>query len=126
MKFNQLTEPRFDAMPASLQLLYVSSNSLSAQMLQLGKSTLGSLNLKLLDLSRNNLSGSLPQDMPPNLSILNVSNNAFAGTLPSSWSRLQHMADLKLDNNQLTGTLPPTWSAWGGQSGISIQLSTKH
>ena len=94
-----------------------------AKMLQLGRSTSGSLKLKLLDLSRNNLSGPLPQDMPPNLSILRVSTNAFAGTLPSSWSRLQNMAELRLDNNQLTGTLPPTWAAWGGQTGNSIQLS---
>lgn len=123
LQSNRFTEAKFDAMPASLQLLYLSNNSLSGSVLQLGNSTLGSLNLKLLDLSQNNLTGSLPQDMPPSLSILDVSNNALAGTLPSSWSRLQNMADLRLDNNQLTGTLPPTWSAWGSLTANSIQLS---
>ena len=123
MASNQLTEPRFDAMPASLQFLFLAQNNLSGRVIQLGGSTSASMDLKLLDLSHNNLSGSLLQDMPPSLSILNVSHNAFAGTLPSNWSELQALADLRLDNNQLTGTLPPAWSAWGNNTGNSIQLS---
>ena len=122
---NLLTEPRFDAMPATLQFLYLSNNSLTGDMLQLGRLTSGPRDLKLLDLSHNNLSGSLPQDLPPSLSILNISNNLLVGTLPSSWSKLK-MASLKLDNNQLTGTLPPSWSAWGSNTDNSIQLSIKN
>lgn len=122
---NLLTEPRFDAVPATLQFLYLSNNSLTGKLLHLGSLSSGPMDLKLLDLSYNNLSGSLPQDLPPNLSILNISNNAFAGTLPSSWSKLQ-MAYLRLDNNQLTGKLPPAWSAWGSNTGNSIQLSIRN
>lgn len=39
MRSNRFTEARFDAMPVSLQLLYLSNNSLSSKMLQLGSST---------------------------------------------------------------------------------------
>ena len=122
---NLLTEPRFDAMPATLQLLYLSNNSLTGNMLQLGSLTSGTRGLELLDLSYNHISGSLPHNLPPNLSILNFSNNALVGTLPSSWSNLK-MASLKLDNNQLTGTLPPSWSAWGSNTDNSIQVSIKN
>ena len=122
---NSLTDPRFDAMPAALQFLYLSNNSLIGNMLQLGSLTSGPRDLKLLDLSHNNLSGSLPQDLPPSLSIMNISNNLLVGTLPSSWSKLK-MASLKLDNNQLTGTLPPSWSAWGSNTDNSIQLSIQN
>ena len=125
MSSNLLTEPRFDAVPATLQFLYLSNNSLTGELLQLGNSTSGLIDLKLLDLSHNNLSGSLPQDLPPNLSILNISNNAIASTLPSSWSKLQ-MSDLRLDNNQLGGRLPPAWSAWGSNTDNSIQMSIKN
>ena len=122
---NLLTEPRFDAMPATLQFLYLSNNRLTGELLQLGRLTSGPKDLRLLDLAYNNLSGSLPQDMPISLSIVNISNNAFGGTLPSNWSKLK-MASLKLDNNKFTGTLPPAWSAWGSNTDNSIQLSVRN
>ena len=122
---NLFTEARFDAMPAILQLLYLSNNSLTGELLQLGNLTSGPRDLKLLDLSNNSFTGLLPQNLPPSLSILNISNNALVGTLPSSWSKLK-MAVLKLDNNQLTSTLPPGWSAWGSNTDNSIQLSIKN
>ena len=123
MSSNRLTDIRFDAGPASLQILYLANNNLTGELLQFGSLPTGYMDLKMVDLSDNNLSGSLPQDMPPNLSILNISNNAFAGTLPSTWSKLQNIAVMTLDNNQLTGTLLPSWSDWGSNTGNSLQLS---
>ena len=110
-------------MPYRLQLLYVANNSLTGNIVQLMSQSAIRAKLRLLDLSYNNLSGPLPQDMPPSLSVLNISNNAFVGSLPSSWSTLQNMADLRLDNNQLTGALPSAWSVWGNNTGNSLQLS---
>ena len=122
---NQLTDFRLDALPASLQILYLSNNTLTGNLLEPRNLSSGYMGLDLLylDLSHNNLSGSLPQNMPPNLSIVNISSNAFTGTLPSSWSNLQNMVELRLDNNQLTGRLPQAWSAWGSNTGNSLQLS---
>ena len=122
MSFNQFTDPRFEAMPATLQLLYLANNSLNGNISQL--EAYADHKLALLDLSNNNLKGPLPPDMPHNLRILNMSNNAFVGTLPSSWSMLHFMTELRLDDNPLSGGLPPEWSAWGGDYlGNSLQLS---
>ena len=118
---NQFTDPRFDVVPSSLQLLYLANNSLTGKMQQVGSHLTSTL--KLLDVSYNNLMGPLLEDMPRNLSILNISNNAFVGSLPSGWDRLQNMTELRLDNNELTGTLPQAWSAWGSTTGNSLQLS---
>ena len=120
-RFTELSWHVAATQPRYLQLMYVANNRLSGNIVQL-MSQFGP-ELKLLDLSYNNLSGSLPPDMPPSLSVFNISNNAFVGSLPSSWSILQNMADLRLDNNQLTGALPPAWSAWGSNTGNSLQLS---
>ena len=123
MSSNGFTDPRFEDMPATLQLLYLANNDLTGNISQLRAYT--EHNLTLLDLSYNNLWGPLPEGMPHNLSILNTSNNAFVGTLPSSWSRLDNMADheLGLDNNHCTGKLQPEWSAWGKNTNNSLQLS---
>ena len=120
---NNFTE--LTALSSDLQILYVANNSLSGNIVQLMSQLASepSSALNLLDLSYNNLSGSVPPDVPPSLSILNISNNAFVGSLPSSWSTLQNMADLRLDNNQLTGVLPSAWSVWGSNTGNSLQLS---
>lgn len=126
MSSNQLTDPRFDAVPATLQLLYLANNRLTGKLPQLRSSASGNSNLKLLDVSYNNFFGPLPQDLPLNLSIFNISSNAVVGSLPSIWSRLRHLVDLRLDSNQLTGTLPPAWSAWGSNTGNSLQLSVKN
>ena len=122
MSSNLLTEPRFDAVPATLQFLYLSDNKLVGELPNFRSLTTGYVDLKLLDLSHNNLSGLLPEDLLPSLSMLNISHNAFVGTLPSNWSKLQ-LADLRLDDNQLIGRLPPAWSAWGGSTDNSVQLS---
>ena len=120
---NGFTDPSFDAMPATLQLLYLANNNLTGDISQLGECT--DYNLTLLDLSYNNLTGSLPEfkNMPQNLRILNISNNCLVGTLPSSWSKLQNMTELRLDNNNFTGKLQPEWSAWGKNTHNSLQLS---
>ena len=123
---NYFTE--LNTVPDKLQLLYLANNSLTGNIQQLGPGWAGEHNsaLKLLDMSYNNLSGSLPQDLPPSLSVLNISNNGFVGSLPSSWSTLQNMSNLRLDHNQLTGALPQAWSAWGSNTGNSLQLSIRN
>ena len=131
LQYLDLSSNRFtqlNTVPATLELMYVANNSLTGAIQQLGTQLAGepSSALKLLDLSNNNLTGSLPQEMSPSLSVLNISDNAFVGSLPSSWSTLQNMSGLRLDNNQLTGALPQAWSAWGSNTGNSLQLSIRN
>ncbi|XP_034202413.1 receptor-like protein EIX2 isoform X2 [Prunus dulcis] len=65
-----------------------------------------------LDLSNNNISGSLSflcarADM--SLTYLNLSSNNFSGELPDCWSHLEnHLVMLDLSNNAFSGKIPTT------------------
>ncbi|XP_020412261.1 probable LRR receptor-like serine/threonine-protein kinase At4g36180 [Prunus persica] len=59
-----------------------------------------------LDLSNNNISGSLCPDMK--LTYVNLSSNSFFGELPDCWSDLDTLVMLDLSNNSFSGKLPMT------------------
>ncbi|CAK8534960.1 unnamed protein product [Lathyrus sativus] len=90
--------------------------------------------LKLLDLSRNYLNGSIPKSLgllslvtlaflgnqlsgpiPPEigniatLQELTLEDNQLEGPLPSSLGNLKHLEDLKLSANNFTGTIPESY-----------------
>ena len=64
--------------------------------------------LKSLDLSNNQLSGSIPEQFSSlkNLSILSLMNNQLVGEIPQGIGDLPNLDTLNLWNNSLTGTLP--------------------
>ncbi|CAN7066508.1 unnamed protein product [Brassica oleracea var. botrytis] len=91
--------------------------------------------LRMIDISRNKFTGSLPHDyfvnwseplisvpqgqeereplyIPESLGllksliVLNLSNNDFTGHIPSSWAKLTKLESLDLSRNQLTGKIP--------------------
>ncbi|XP_010525273.1 PREDICTED: probably inactive leucine-rich repeat receptor-like protein kinase At5g48380 [Tarenaya hassleriana] len=66
-------------------------------------------NLQLLDLSRNNLSGTLPPDISinPFLASLDLSFNLFSGEIPTNLSGLTFLDTLMLNDNRFTGQIPP-------------------
>ncbi|KAL5576308.1 hypothetical protein UlMin_018007 [Ulmus minor] len=62
-----------------------------------------------LDLSNNQLSGTIPSDIArllPFVTSLDLSNNKFSGEIPKSLSNCNYLNLLKLDHNQLSGSLP--------------------
>ncbi|KAL5576307.1 hypothetical protein UlMin_018006 [Ulmus minor] len=62
-----------------------------------------------LDLSNNQLSGTIPSDIArliPFVTTLDLSNNKFSGEIPKSLSNCTYLNFLYLDHNQLSGTLP--------------------
>ncbi|KAL5703462.1 hypothetical protein ACHQM5_028552 [Ranunculus cassubicifolius] len=62
-----------------------------------------------LDLSSNQLSGTIPDDicrMLPFLTSLDLSSNSFSGEIPLNLSECKFLNILKLDNNRLTGQIP--------------------
>uniref|UniRef100_A0A6N2KJW8 Uncharacterized protein n=1 Tax=Salix viminalis TaxID=40686 RepID=A0A6N2KJW8_SALVM len=67
--------------------------------------------LEILDLSRNNFRGFIPQCMgnfSDNLSVLNLGVNNFQGTIPSVYSKGNSLRYLNFNGNQLKGVIPPS------------------
>ena len=64
--------------------------------------------LEILDVSQNNLQGSLPSELAdlPSLEIVSVCSNTMTGTIPSALGSLNELKSLGLGNNGFTGRLP--------------------
>ncbi|KAK9944505.1 hypothetical protein M0R45_010069 [Rubus argutus] len=63
-----------------------------------------------LDLSSNNLSGSIPVDVDhliPYITSLDLSSNSFSGQIPTNISNCTFLNVLKLDHNKFSGQIPP-------------------
>ncbi|KAF8400122.1 hypothetical protein HHK36_013418 [Tetracentron sinense] len=57
------------------------------------------------DLSKNNLKGDIPYQLPPNALHINLAGNGFTGGIPYSISQMTDLKDLNLARNQLNGQL---------------------
>ncbi|CAL9759717.1 unnamed protein product [Musa acuminata subsp. burmannicoides] len=57
------------------------------------------------DLSKNNLQGDVPYQLPPNAIHINLAGNALTGGVPYSISQMTDLNYLNLANNQLSGQL---------------------
>jgi hypothetical protein len=42
--------------------------------------------------------------------VLDLSSNQLSGSLPESWSRMALMSVLDMHNNSISGTLPGAWA----------------
>ncbi|CAJ1948494.1 unnamed protein product [Sphenostylis stenocarpa] len=88
-----------------LQYFSVTNNLLS------GNLQLSSIrqDITCLDISDNNISGSLPEDIGtflPMIRRLNLSMNNFGGSIPTSISKMQGLSSLDLSHNHFSGELP--------------------
>ncbi|XP_010511092.1 PREDICTED: probable leucine-rich repeat receptor-like protein kinase At1g35710 isoform X3 [Camelina sativa] len=89
-----------------LRVLLLQDNSFS--MFQLPR-LLGNHSLQILDVSNNNFTQQLPENIGkvlPNLIHLNLSSNGFQGYLPSSFGEMKMLQFLDLSHNNLSGSLP--------------------
>ncbi|ERM94422.1 probably inactive leucine-rich repeat receptor-like protein kinase At2g25790 isoform X1 [Amborella trichopoda] len=86
----------------NLQSLKMSQNSLDGDLMFYINGFKG---LRVLDLSRNNISGNLPSIFPYNLTILDLSNNKITGELPPNLTRGHDLMFLSLSKNSLNGPL---------------------
>ncbi|KAJ4962194.1 hypothetical protein NE237_022133 [Protea cynaroides] len=57
------------------------------------------------DLSKNNLKGDIPYQLPPNAVHLNLAGNGFTGSVPYSISLMADLKELNLGHNQMKGQL---------------------
>lgn len=89
-----------------LQFLFLFNNNLSSSIVIEGE--IRALDLEELDVSGNQLNGSIPEEFGKlqSLSVLHMSYNQFTGEIPASIGRLPSLTDLRLFNNLLTGVLP--------------------
>ncbi|XP_071738685.1 receptor kinase-like protein Xa21 [Rutidosis leptorrhynchoides] len=97
-----------------LKVLYRDNNRLSGnipkQLLQLSSLSIG------VDLSHNNLSGSLPSEIGDlkMLSFLKLSHNDLSGNIPSSLSGCSSLSYLYINDNLFQGMLQPSLSSMRG------------
>ncbi|MFQ6641990.1 hypothetical protein Gotur_016039, partial [Gossypium turneri] len=67
--------------------------------------------LQILDLSHNNLSGTIPQcfgNLSNSLQFLNLKKNRFYGTIPPTFAKGCQLSNLNLNGNLLEGPLTPS------------------
>ncbi|GAB4815685.1 hypothetical protein N2152v2_002731 [Parachlorella kessleri] len=88
-------------MPPSIEYYDVSYNQLTGGVPDWSSLT----KLRRLEMSANNLEGSLPMVLPPNLEELFILYNRLSGSLPG-WAASQGLKTIYLAVNQLTGSLP--------------------
>ncbi|XP_062224133.1 protein STRUBBELIG-RECEPTOR FAMILY 1-like isoform X2 [Phragmites australis] len=59
-----------------------------------------------LDLSNNQIGGTVPQSFPPAITQLDLSSNNLSGELPDSMAKLSSLSTLNVENNLLSGPIP--------------------
>ncbi|OMP07779.1 hypothetical protein COLO4_07055 [Corchorus olitorius] len=96
-------------LPHSITSLSVSNNNLTGDISNICNMKF----LEILDLSRNNFSGIIPQcvgNLSQSLSVLNLKMNKFHGKVPPTFQKGCGLMYLNLNNNDLEGPLTPTTS----------------
>ncbi|RLN08044.1 protein STRUBBELIG-RECEPTOR FAMILY 8-like isoform X1 [Panicum miliaceum] len=79
--------------------------------------------LKTLDLSNNNLHGSIPYQLPPNLTYLNLASNSFSGTLPYSIINMASIEYLNLSHNSLSNQMGDLFGNLSSLSELDVSFN---
>ncbi|XP_057464997.1 receptor-like protein EIX2 [Actinidia eriantha] len=108
--------------PPSIESLILSGNSFSGGLSSICQVLVPKSNLNYLDLSRNQLSGEIPDCWThgQKLVILNLANNNLYGKIPDSIGHLVHLNSLQLGNNILSGELPSSLKSCTGLSVLNL------
>ncbi|KAI3680649.1 hypothetical protein L6452_35422 [Arctium lappa] len=76
---------------------------------ELGENLGAFVSIIQIDLSNNHIGGRIPSNLPLTIKILTLSGNQLTGSIPDSISILGQMTDLSLNNNRLTGLIPDSF-----------------
>ncbi|KAK1385895.1 leucine-rich repeat receptor-like serine/threonine-protein kinase BAM3 [Heracleum sosnowskyi] len=92
-----------------LNLVELQNNYLSGTLSENGNSSTSPSKMEQLNLSNNQLSGSLPASFSnfSSLQILQLDENKFTGPIPSSFGELQQLSKLDIKLNSLSSEIPP-------------------
>ncbi|KAH6830724.1 Leucine-rich receptor-like protein kinase family protein [Perilla frutescens var. hirtella] len=108
LSFNQLGGPLSTSLLTSetLKELHLQSNALSGSIEFSPLSNIS--NLQIIDLSRNELNGDLPNGFGSftGLQVLNIGGNNFSGSLPTSIGNISTLYSFDISRNHFTGPLP--------------------
>ncbi|KAI4347056.1 hypothetical protein L6164_007905 [Bauhinia variegata] len=90
----------------NLRLLFLYRNRLSGEIRM--PAVVEALNLTILDLSQNLLTGNIPEDLGKlkNVTGFALQMNQLSGPIPESLARLPALVDFVVFSNKLSGTLP--------------------
>ncbi|XVF86258.1 hypothetical protein PTKIN_Ptkin18bG0026400 [Pterospermum kingtungense] len=72
---------------------------------QLGYQLSSLTSVTTFDVSKNNLNGDIPYQLPPNAAHIDLSENDFNGNVPYSISQMTSLEDINLSHNHLKGQL---------------------
>ncbi|KAI3422874.1 NAD_binding_11 domain-containing protein [Psidium guajava] len=105
----------------NLTELYLFTTNVSGSIPQ----SVSAVNLRVIDLSDNNLTGNIPEDFGKlkNLSILNLEFNRLSGGIPEGIGSLPALSDIRLSNNNLSGTIPPDFGKFSALSRFEVSYN---
>ncbi|KAK3156143.1 hypothetical protein QOZ80_2AG0103400 [Eleusine coracana subsp. coracana] len=73
-----------------------------------------------INLSNNNIGGTIPEDLPVTLQNFFLSDNQLTGSIPTSLSKLQSLTAMSLNGNHLDGKLPDAFGSLTGLVNLDI------
>ncbi|EMS55269.1 Protein STRUBBELIG-RECEPTOR FAMILY 3 [Triticum urartu] len=91
---------------------------------QLGNTLANFTSIITLELSNNNIGGTIPDNLPVTLQRFFLSGNQLSGSLPSTLSTLTLLTDMSLSSNRLSGDIPDVFSALTGL--INLDFSSNN
>ncbi|XP_064968189.1 receptor-like protein EIX2 [Musa acuminata AAA Group] len=102
-----LLEGPIPRLPPYLSYLYLYNNSFSGSLSSISLP----LELELLDLSRNHISGNIPSFICnlTQLLILDLSSNQISGEIPWCWQETNFLFYINLADNKLSGEIPSSF-----------------
>ncbi|OMO88987.1 hypothetical protein CCACVL1_08072 [Corchorus capsularis] len=80
--------------------------------------------IKAIDLSNNQIGGSIPSSLPVTMQNFFLSANQFTGSIPDSLGSLTLLTDMSLNNNFLSGEIPDVFESLSGL--INLDLSNNN
>ncbi|KQK16945.1 hypothetical protein BRADI_1g31600v3 [Brachypodium distachyon] len=104
---------------SAITKITMNAANLGGQLSNLGNFT----SITTIDLSNNNIGGSIPEDLPLTLQTLFLSANQLTGSIPSSLSNLKSLSAMSLNANHLDGKLPDAFDSLVGLVNLDISAN---
>eukprot|EP01018_Ginkgo_biloba_P031502 Gb_22857 [translate_table: standard] len=109
---NNLRQISFSPSTGNIRILDLSKNELKGNILL--RSSFNCSMLTLLNVENNHMDGNIPASLAncSNLRVLNIANNRLKGGIPEEFGKLKKLQSLHMENNKLGGTLTPSLRKW--------------